>query len=187
MEKHTSSQKINRKKSLSNVISDFLNKKATWKSILILLGLTIIFNLVIFPLLQSENQDITILDSQFSYTSKEAYNILAKYNSEELKQYFIVELTVDLIYPIIYTMFFSFLIFKLSKKSYLSLLPLLILLSDYFENIGIAIIIDYYPQKMPSFVTLISSFTTLKWTLVAISILIIFALLIQKLLKRIRL
>jgi hypothetical protein len=56
--------------------------------------------------------------------------------------------------------------------------------SDYFENIGIVTIINYYPQELPSIVTITSLFTSLKWTLVAISILIILALLIMKLYNR---
>ncbi|MDP8268414.1 MAG: hypothetical protein P9L97_06785 [Candidatus Tenebribacter davisii] len=175
---------MEKRKPLTNAISDFLNKNATWYFILILLGLILLFNLLIFPLFYTTNPNIILLDLQLSYSSEEAYNILAKYNDEELKEYIIGELTVELIYPIVYTLFFSFFIFKLSKKNIFSFLPLLIMFSDYFENIGIVTIINYYPQKLPNIVTLTSLFTSLKWILVAISILLILVLLITKLYKQ---
>ncbi len=171
-------------KKRTNFVSGFLNKNATWKSILILLGMIVIFNLLIFPLFHTTNKNNIIFDSQFSYSSEKAYEILANYSNEDLTEYIIGELTVDLVYPIIYTLFISFFIFKLSKKYTLSLFPLLILFLDYFENIGIVVILNHYPQKLPNIVTITSIFTSMKWTLVAISILMILALLIMKLYKR---
>jgi len=175
---------MEKRKPLTNIISDFLNKNATWHSILILLGLIILFNLLIFPMFHTTNPNNILLDLQFSYSSEEAYNILAKYNDEELKKYIIGELTVELVYPIVYTLFFSFFIFKLSKKNTFLFLPLLIMFSDYFENIGIVTIINYCPQKLPNIVTLTSLFTSLKWILIAITILLILVMLITKLYKQ---
>ena len=166
---------------LTKVISNFFNKYATWNSILILLGLIIAFNLLIFPLAYKTNQNNIPLDLQFSYSSEKAYNILAKYSDEGLKEYVIAELTVDLIFPIIYALFLSFILFKLTKKSILSLFPLLIILSDYAENIGIVTIINYLPHKLPNLVALTSLFTSLKWILIAISILLILVALVAKL------
>jgi hypothetical protein len=162
---------------------NFLKRNATWSSILGLLGLIILFNLLIFPFVYGSKNDKATLDTQFSYSSEKAYKILEKYSDEELKGYIIGELTVDLVFPIVYTLFFSFFIFKLSKKVALSLLPLLILVSDYLENIGIVAIVYFYPQTLPNIVTLTSSFTSLKWTLVAIFTLLILLLLVMKLYK----
>ena len=169
------------RKQMTKVISNFFNKNATWASILILLGLIIIFNLLIFPFAYKTSQNIIPLDLQFTYSSEKAYNTLAKYSDEGLKEYVIAELTVDLIFPIVYALFLSFILFKLTKKSMLSLFPLLIILSDYAENIGIAAIIHYLPHKLPMIVALTSLFTSLKWILIAISILLILVALAAKL------
>ena len=174
-------QKMGSRKQMIKVISNFLNKNATWNSILILLGLIIIFNLLIFPFAYKTSQNIIPLDLQFSYSSEKAYDILANYSDEGLKEYVIAELTVDLIFPLIYALFLSFFLFKLTKKSILSLFPLLIILSDYAENIGIAVIIHYLPHKLPNLVGLTSLFTSLKWVLIAISILLILVALVAKL------
>lgn len=169
------------RKQMTKVISSFFNKNATWNSILILLGLIITFNLLTFPLAYKTNQNIIPLDLQFSYSSEKAYNILAKYSNQELKDYVIAELTVDLIFPIVYALFLSFLLFKLTKRSILSLFPLLIILSDFSENFGIAAIIHYLPHKLPNLVALTSLFTSLKWILIGISILLILVVLVVKL------
>lgn len=168
------------KKQKTSKISDFLNKNATWNSIIILLTLILLFNLLIFPFFHANNHENVILDAQFSYSSDKAYKIIANYNDAELKKYMIGQLTLDFVYPIVYTLFFSFFIFKLSRKSTLSLFPLLIMFSDYLENIGIVAIVNYYPQKLPNIVTITSLFTSLKWILVASSVLILLALLIRK-------
>ena len=168
-------------KQMTKVISIFFNKYATWNSILILLGLIVVFNLLIFPLANKKNQNIIPLDLQFFYSSEKAYSTLAQYSDEGLKQYVIAELTVDLIFPIVYALFLSFLLFKLNKKSILSLFPLFIILSDYAENFSIAAIIHYLPSKLPAIVALTSLFTSLKWILIAISVLLILAALVAKL------
>lgn len=168
----------------TNFISSLLNKHASWKSIAILLGLIVFFNIILFPLFYTINEDNLILDTQFSYTPEKAYKILADYTDEELKTYIIGELTVDLVYPIVYTLFLSFFIFKLSQKPTLSLLPLSILVSDFCENIGIVAIVNYYPQKLPNIVSLTSLFTSFKWILIVFSILFILVLLGTKLHNR---
>lgn len=177
-------KKMGSRNQITNAFSKFLNNNAKWKSILILLGLILFINILIFPLFVTKNESKLVLDTQFSYTPEKAYKILSDYTDDELKTYIIVELTVDFVYPIVYTLFIAFLIFKLSNKSTLSLFPLLILFSDYFENIGIVTIAYYYPQKLPNIVTVTSLLTSLKWILVAISILLIVALLLMKLHNR---
>ena len=55
-----------------------------------------------------------------------------------------------------------------------------ILFLDYFENIGIVTLIIQLPQKLPNLVMLTSLFTSLKWILIAITIVLIFTLVIVK-------
>lgn len=171
---------MTKRKQISDVITDFLNKNATWNTNLILIGLILFFNLVLFPLVYKPIEITIPLDLQFSYSPEKAYTLLEKYNQKELRQYVIGELTVDFIYPIVYTLFLVFLIFKLSKKKTLSLFPLLILFLDYFENIGIVTLIIQLPQNLPNLVMLTSLFTSLKWILIAITIVLIFTLVIVK-------
>ena len=175
---------MERRKQITNLISDFLSKYSTWSSILIFFGLILLFSFLIFPLFHATDQKTIILDAQFSYSTEKAYEILAKFSDKELNKYMIGALTADFIYPIVYTLFFSLFIFKFSKKHRLSLFPLLILFSDYLENVGIVTIIHYLPQKLPNIVIITSLFTSIKWILVSICILIIVVLLLKKLYRQ---
>ncbi len=168
----------------STTVSSFLIKKATWKSIFILFGLIIVFNLFVFPLVYKTNQNIVPLDLHFSYSPEKAYTILSKYSDEGLREYVIGELTVDIVYPMVYVLFLSFFIFKLTKKNSLSSFPLQIFILDCFENIGIVTLVNYFPQKLPNIVLLSSLFTSLKWILIGMSILLILILVVAKLFKQ---
>jgi hypothetical protein len=53
------------------------------------------------------------------------------------------------------------------------LFPFLILIVDYFENFGIATLIYYYPQKLLYIAAVTSLFTSIKWVLVILSVLIV--------------
>lgn len=171
------------RKQISTAILSFLIKKATWKSIFILFGLITVFNLIVFPLVYKTNQNIVPLDLQFSYSPEKAHTILSTYSDEGLEEYAIGELTVDIIYPMVYVLFLSFFVFKLTKKSPLSWFPLLIFMLDCFENIGIVTMVNYFPQKLPNIVLLTSLFTSMKWILIGMSILLILVLLVTKLFK----
>lgn len=179
MLKNSSNDFIKLKIAVLKKITNFINKNATWNIILILLGIVLVFNILIFPLVFT-TRDAIPLDLQFSYSTEKAYKLLSHFNERELQRYIITEFTVDLLYPIIYTLLLVFFIFKLTKKSRLYLFPLLILFSDYCENIGVVSLIYNLPQKLPVLVAITSIFTSLKWILVAVTLLLILALLVTK-------
>ncbi len=165
-------------------MTNFFTKYATWKSILILLGLNLIINVVLFPLFQAASPNAIPLDLQFSYSPEKAYQLLANFSSEELKNYMLVELTLDVAYPVIYGLLLAFLIFKLSQKTALAILPIIVLFLDYLENIGIVTLIHYYPQKLTTIATITSLFTSLKWSLVVVSVVVILVLAMKKIIVK---
>ena len=152
--------------------SQFLEKYATWKSILILIALFIIVNAVVFPMLLDNPNNIP-LDLQFSYSPEKAYQLLSNFSAADLQKYMIIELTVDVVYPIIYTLLLSFLIFKINANPKLALFPFLILIADYLENTGIVILISNFPKELNSIVSVTSLLTSLKWLLVISCVLLI--------------
>lgn len=165
-------------------MTNFLTKYATWKSILILFGLNLAINILIFPLFQATSPSAMPLDLQFSYSPEKAYQLLANFSPDELKKYMLVELTVDVAYPVVYALLLSFLIFKLSQKTALAMLPIIVLFLDYLENIGIVTMIHYYPQKLTSIANVTSLFTSLKWSLVVVSIVLILVLAVKKMIVK---
>lgn len=159
----------------------FLTKYATWKNILLLFGLNLIFNLVIFPLANISSSGVLPLDLHFSYSPDEAYQVLAQFSTDELRRYMMTELTVDVFYPVAYALLLSFLLFKLSQKVAISMVPIAVLVFDYLENLGIVTMIQYYPQKLSNVATITSLFTSLKWSLVVLSVILIILFLVKKL------
>ncbi len=157
-----------------------LEKYSTKKSILILLVLNLIFPTIIFPLFHGSPDNIP-LDLQFSYTPEKAYQLLAQFSAEELKVYRVLELTGDVIYPLVYGFFLSLLIFKLRKKPLLALIPLLAIVADLFENTGIVLMISSLPKQLNAVASITSIFSSLKWSLIVISILLIVIFGVQRL------
>ncbi len=151
----------------------FIIKYAKVKTVLILFGLVLLFNLVIFPLSHSGNKDLSPLDIQISYSPEKAYEILDNYSETDRRAYIIGELTIDLIYPIVYSLLLCFIIFLLYKKPRLAAFPLLILISDYLENFGIVTLLSYYPQKLSAVARVTGIATSIKWFLVGVSLIII--------------
>lgn len=161
-------------------MNKIIKKNASGKSILFLFGMLLLFKLVLFPNFFLKGQNVKLLDLQFAYTPQEAYQLIENYGETVRKSYIIGELTIDLIYPIIYSLLLSFIIFFIYKHQKIALFPFLILITDYLENFGIVTLLYNYPQKLIIVAWITSFFSTLKWILILSSILIVIIGLIKK-------
>lgn len=135
--------------------------------IILFLATNIGFTLIFEPL------EAKALDITFFYTSEKAYEIIESYGQTGREIYIQGTLLLDFIYPIIYSILLSLLLYKASGNHITSLLPFSILILDYFENITLLTIIYNYPARMDSLATTAGIITTLKWVIVAITILVI--------------
>jgi hypothetical protein len=116
------------------------------------------------------------LDSNISYGAREAHALFGKLKDEGRQFYACSEITADLIFPIIYSLFLSLLIIYIFQKcslnkalQFVAMLPLLALLFDYIENILFAFMLFDYPQERTAFAEVASVSTKLKWTFLAVS------------------
>ncbi len=150
-----------------------INKYATVKITILLFGLVLLFNFIIFPMSHKTNAELPLLDLQISYSPQKAYDIIEKYSERERKNYLFAELTLDLIYPIVYSFLFCFIIFLIYKNETLAKFPFLILIFDYAENFGIVTMLYNYPDKLLNIARITSIATSIKWLLVSFSIIII--------------
>ncbi len=162
----------------------FLEKYSGLKSLIILFAMIMVFNLLLFPLFMPADGDTKPLDIMFAYSPEDAYEMIKGIEDEGRQNYLKGLLLVDYIYPVIYSLFLGFSIFLLYKNTLLSISPLLILLSDYLENTGIIIMLSLYPSEIRSIAMTTSFFTSLKWTLVLIVILVIITGLIRRAVKK---
>jgi hypothetical protein len=163
------------------MIKPLLHKQASLKLALILLGLGVVFNVFIMPMLAGD-KGLVPIDLQFAYTPERAYELIDSYSDETRATYALGEMTFDVAYPIVYTLFMSVTLMLLYPDKWkLAWLPYAIFTVDMFENTGIITMLYNYPVQLRTVAWMTSVFSTTKWTLVVIMVLFIFYGLITKL------
>jgi hypothetical protein len=131
------------------------------------------------------NASVTPLDLMFFYTPDKAFDMIEKYGEAGRSLYMKVELTADIIYPIIYTLFYGLLLSWLfqrafkpeSKMQKLNAMPVGAWFFDLLENVGIVSMLSLYPSQPSALAWLTMVFGSLKWLFAFASIgLVLFGL-----------
>ena len=143
-------------------LSDRFYKWAKGWLIFVLFLLDALFGGFILPLIQGMmqggNGGIQPLDLMFFATPDKLFDMIEKYGEYGRPFYRNVELTVDIIYPIVYLFFFGLLISWLFQRGFAlsspmrkyNITPLGMWFFDLLENIVIVILLSIYPsQPMP--------------------------------------
>ena len=90
-------------------------------------------------------------------------------------------MTIDVIYPVVYTLIMSISLFVLfSKNEKLAWLPYLLFISDLFENEGIITLLYSNPKELNNLAIVTRIFSTVKWILAVLIVLILSIGLIMK-------
>lgn len=153
--------------------------------IFILLILDVFFSGFLLPLIQGMMQGgqggITPLDIMFFATPDKLFAMLE--NMGEYTRFFYrnVELTVDIVYPIVYLFFFGLLISWLFQRGFastssmrkLNVMPLGAWFFDLIENILIVILISIFPSQPMALGWLLFLVSSIKWLFAGASILLI--------------
>lgn len=106
-----------------------------------------------------------ILDTSPLYGSEYVKSLFLTLGNHNVRVYGITEVTLDLAFPLIYSMFFLFLIIRLfpaERAKYLILIPLLTALFDISENIAIAYLAFTFNGEASPIAYLASFFTSIK-------------------------
>ncbi|HEY0109307.1 MAG TPA: hypothetical protein VGB67_06730 [Fibrella sp.] len=156
--------------------STFPDRIANWKSLILLLAIY-----VSFPAYWLKNAEATInqlagkvigpIDLTFGFNPSRTLQMVADYGPEGRAYYARVELTVDMLYPLVYSLLFAVILALLFRnKSYrpfasVTLLPFLTLLCDYLENAAIVGLLTTYPGQSPVLATLCELAKLIKWLL----------------------
>lgn len=161
--------------------------------LIILLFLDVLFAGFLLPLIQGMLQDgqggVQPLDLMMFATPDKIFGMLESYGEHGRPFYRKVELTVDIVYPIVYLFFFGLLISWLFQRGFApnsrmrkyNILPLGAWFFDLLENIGIVILLSIYPSQPAGLAWLLILLTTFKWLFAGASILLILAGLIMAL------
>jgi len=161
----------------------FLQKHTTPRNILILIVLLVIIE-ILFGVFLPKGDNAQMIDISGVSTGKAVYEIIEKYDDSIRQGYIIGALTLDLIFPIVYTLLFAFLLFLFWGKSKLAILPLLQMIFDYLENGSVVIMLSAWPTRLEWLASTTVIFSMIKWALAGITSVLIIVGGIRFLIKR---
>lgn len=125
------------------------------------------------------------IDTNFKFNIEYIYNIVSSYQMEGRRFYILMRWTFDIVWPIVYTLFFlttiTYLTKNIGRKYSVKLLyiPCLAVMFDLLENITATIVMSIYPIQFDVFVYLLIISSILKWVFVGISFIIVVSLFFQ--------
>ncbi|WP_373552458.1 hypothetical protein [Haliscomenobacter sp.] len=157
-----------------------LQKWATGRNVIIFVLLDVIFMMGVMPYMhalmtKAAGKSVAPIDLSIpTWTPEQGYALLDSYGEAGRSLYLIIDLTADVVYPIIYGIAFALLLTFLVRKiapsnkwlPYLAFLPLLAVVFDYAENATIITMLNAYPEKLIGVAKLGGIFTLCKWVLV---------------------
>ena len=164
-------------------LSNWLSKMSSGRNLILSLSLYVLFGFGVMPNLRGAIPALSDapgpLDLMFAYTPAAAFDRIAAYGPEGRAAYALMSLSVDVIYPIIYTLAFAILITFLSRYLFpagravlrLNLLPVGIFFFDMLENASIVTLLMVYPAQPTALGWAASTFTTVKWVFAGFTIL----------------
>lgn len=161
----------------------------TRKTVLILSGvltavICLVMNLFLLPHMEAATGGIRCFDMNFNYSYETAKALLDALGTELKAYYLHVQLPLDFVYPVAYTTFFVLLINTLlNKKSKLVVLPFVLAVCDYGENIGIIRMLTADTLSAVT-VSIANGFTMVKTILLYVTILLILVLIIRKIVMK---
>lgn len=170
----------------------FIERISSIATLVVLTLVSILFPVILFPLYGLG--DVKLLDLHFSYSPNQVYEHLASLGEEGRSAYIDMALTSDLAFPVIYSLALSVALILVMKKlfppasrfRYLCLFPFLILIIDWCENLSLAFVTYAFPEPLDWLVISASFFTSLKWTLVALTVLMLLTAVIIRIVSGIR-
>ena len=182
-----------------NKISQKFHAWATGWRVIILLIAEMLMMFYIMPLAAgimafAANNSVMPLDLMFFYTPAQAFEMMDAYGEAGRSVYLRIELTADIIYPIIYTLFFGLLLSWLFQRAFRpdsqmqkwNVMPIGAWFFDMLENVGVVSMLMMYPSKPAIVAWLAMLFGSLKWGFFVITIGLVLMGLMRAALNRFR-
>lgn len=163
---------------LTETLSDTLIGLATGRRTLLLLGIVGAYNLAVmgpaYRRIETLSGGVGAIDFLIVYAPEKAYDMIAAYGRHGRQYYATITLTLDTVFPLLLALAFSLALIYVFRRAYSRegvlqravLVPLVAMVFDLLENIGIVTMLLTYPQRLPAVALLASAFSTVKWTAV---------------------
>ena len=150
----------------------FLQTYATRRNILILIGLMLVME-ILFGVFLPKGENARMIDTSFVTSGTAIYEIIENYDAGMRQAYIWGAVTLDLIFPVVYFLLFSFLLFAVWKNAKLAIIPLLQLIFDYLENASVVTMLSIWPDKLDWLASTSVIFSLIKWSLAGITVVLI--------------
>ena len=159
---------------------DALERVATGRGVLLLFLVVVVVDGVLIgwvaPRIAAGSDGGRPLDISLVYSADEAYERLAAFSDETRSFYLATELTLDMVFPAAYSVFFAALILFLLRRGggtrgrLLALLPIATMCADFLENAAIATLLVRYPERLDGVASAAGILTLAKWVLVGVTV-----------------
>lgn len=150
-------------------------------NVLILFLACLLFTGIVLPWangeLKSIANGISGAELPFSYSTEQVYTLFKSYGSQGREWYTFMQLTIYVVFPLIYSVLISLLILMLYGKLLLKekfikvlfLIPAVALLADYIESMCLVLMLVNYPYKLEVVSRMANMCTQAKWILLLLS------------------
>lgn len=155
-----------------------IHQWATGRNVLILIAAELLFSIGVMPVVGQKMAAYAggagPIDLEIpTYTVDRAYELLTAYGEEGRQFYKTIEISVDVVYPLIYGFAFAFaLAFLWSRVApgkrwayYLPLLSLGSVLFDFLENACIVTMLNNFPERLTTVAQIAGVVSLIKWSL----------------------
>ena len=174
-------------------ITPLLNRYANWMTLIGLLALYLLFGAVILANAEKKintlaGKEVGVIDLQLGFNPKHTLQMVEDYGEQGRAYFRHTELTLDIVYPIVYSLLFAVIITMIYRKllgrpvGYLNLLPFVAWFFDLLENITIVNLLSHYPEQSMLMATLCELFKMIKFLVIAMILLVIIVGLVRLLL-----
>jgi len=156
-------------------LSNALKKHATGSRVIACWAGVAVF---VVALGSAGSSDKVPLDLLFFYTPERAYSMIGSYGEDGRAMYRIFELTVDVVWPLVYTLALSLTITWLlqrgiagdNRAQFLNVMPLGAWLFDLLENSSIVVMLSVFPERPALLAWVATGCTMAKWIFVGASL-----------------
>ncbi len=157
--------------------TDFPTKHVTIRNLLILTVVYMIFPLFVLPNAQrtlaeaSGDPNYAPLDLRPGFSPDQAWEALDVLGETGRQQYQFMEMVMDVAYPLVYGVFFAFMIVflfrqvggRLAKITAVAWFPIVGMVADWLENIGILQVLSAFPERADGWARFASVAGQAKW------------------------
>lgn len=150
-------------------MQSFLQHHATRRNILILIGLMLVIE-ILFGVFLPKGDNARMIDTSFVTDGTAVYEIIEHYDVGMRQAYIWGAVTLDLAFPIVYFLLFSFLLIAGWKNTKLAIIPLMQMIFDYLENASIVTMLSIWPNKLNWLASATVVFSLIKWSLAVITV-----------------